>query len=277
MASVRLFIIGWGRVGSALGTQARAGGVRLIGVPRRATLAGGAQARRIVGKVNGPIASAGLIALAVPDAALASIARELAPRLKRGQVVFHLNGSMDLTPLGPLAAGGALPGSLHPYCSVSSSASPLSGCACAIEGGPKARAALRRLAAAVGLRPLAAAPRDRLRYHLSAVMTVAAAGVAAATSERLLKLAGFSAPESRHALAAILRTVAFNLEQSSAGVALTGPFARGDLDRIRLQLAALASDPDGALLYRTIGRLSVHLAPSLSAERKAAVEALLKD
>jgi len=42
-----------------------------------------------------------------------------------------------------------------------------------------------------------------------------------------------------------------------------------------LQLAALASDPDAAALYRVIGRLSAHLAPNLSPESRASVEALL--
>jgi predicted short-subunit dehydrogenase-like oxidoreductase (DUF2520 family) len=230
----------------------------------------------VVGKDNRPIAEAELIALAVPDAAIAPVAAELASRVRRGQVVFHLNGSIDLSPLEPLARAGALPGSLHPYCSVATSDSPLRGCSCAIDGSPKARAALRRLAAAVGLLPLAKPPRDRARYHLSAVLTVSAAGVSAAAAQRLLESAGPTAPEARRALAAILKSVAFNLEHDSPGAALTGPFARGDLDRIRLQLAALASDPDAQALYRVIGRLSAHLAPSLSADRRAAVEALLE-
>ncbi len=278
MASRRgigLFVIGWGRVGSALGTQVGSG-VKLIGVETRDPGRRRA-ARRVIGKANAPIANADLIALAVPDAALARVASELVPRVKRGQVVFHLNGSIDLSPLAPLAAAGALPGSLHPYCSVASAASPHRGCVCAIDSGsPKARAALRRLAGAVGLRPLSRPPRDRVRYHLSAVLTVAAAGVAAASSGRLLEAAGVSKPESRRALASILRSVAFNLEQNAPGAALTGPFARGDLDRIRLQLATLASDPDAAALYRVIGRLSARLAPNLSPESRAAVEALLK-
>jgi len=269
-----LFIIGWGRVGSALGTQAR-GGVKLIGVETRDPGRRRA-ARRVLGKASAPIAKADLIALAVPDAAIARVASELVPRVKRGQVIFHLNGSIDLSPLAPLAAVGALPGSLHPYCSVASSDSPLRGCSCAIDGSPKARAALRRLANAVGLRPLSSPPHDRVRYHLSAVLTVAAAGVAAASSGRLLAAAGVKAPEARRALAAILRSVAFNLDQNAPGAALTGPFARGDLDRIRLQLAALATDPDAAALYRVIGRLSAHLAPSLSPESRASVEALLE-
>jgi len=270
-----LFIIGWGRVGSALGTQGRAAGVRLIGVETR-DRGRARQARRVIGRANAPIAEAALIALAVPDAALAQVASDLASRVRPGQVVFHLNGSLDLAPLAPLAGAGAFPGSLHPYCSVASTDSPLRGATCAIDGRPRARAELRRLAIAIGLRPLAKPPRDRVRYHLSAVLTVSAAGVAAAASERLLLAAGATAAEARQALAGILRSVAFNLDQNAPGAALTGPFARGDLDRIRLQLAALATDPDAAALYRVIGRLSAHLAPSLSPESRASVEALLE-
>jgi predicted short-subunit dehydrogenase-like oxidoreductase (DUF2520 family) len=269
-----LFVIGWGRVGSALGTQAGAGGIRLVGVETR-DRGRARRARREVGKDNVPIAKADLVALAVPDAAIAAVASRLAPRLRRGQLAFHLNGSVDLASLAPLAEAGALTGSLHPYCSVASTATPLRGAACAIEGGPRAREMLRRLARATGMRPLARPPRDRLRYHLSAVLTVAAAGVSAAASQRLLEAAGASPPEAQRAISAILHSVAFNLGQDSPGAALTGPFARGDLERIRVQLSALTADPDAADLYRVIGRLSAHLAPGLAPEQRAALEALL--
>ncbi len=158
----RLFVIGWGRVGSALGTQAKTAGVKLIGVETRDP-GRRRKAQRVLGKANRPLAEADLIALAVPDAAIAQVAAELAPRVRRGQVVFHLNGSIDLAPLAPLAEASALPGSLHPYCSVASAASPLRGCACAIDGGPKARAALRRLALAAGLSPSSASAPARSR------------------------------------------------------------------------------------------------------------------
>jgi predicted short-subunit dehydrogenase-like oxidoreductase (DUF2520 family) len=271
-----LFIIGWGKVGAALGTQAQAAGLRLLGVETR-DRARLRRAARAVGSPNAPLAAADAIALTVPDGALAEVAAALAARLRPGQVVFHASGSLDLEPLRPLAERGARIGSLHPFCSIASAATPLAGCACAIDGGAQARRILHRLALAVGLRPLARPPTDRLRYHLAAVLTVAGAGVAAVASERLLRAAGAPSTAARAALAGLLRSAAFNLEQSPGGGTLTGPFARGDLDRIRRQLDALQGDADAQALYRLLGRLSSRLAAGLSDAQRRAIEGLLKE
>ena len=272
-AVLTLYVVGWGRVGSALATQAAAAGVRLAGVDTR-----DAKKRRAIRKLvarPADVGTAQLVALAAPDGSVANVAAALAPRLKRGQVVFHCSGTLSLEPLAAIAASGALPASLHPYCSVASAATPLRDATCALDGTPKAVALLRRLAKAVGLRPLAKAPRDRVRYHLSAVLQVASAGVAAIAATEQLTAAGASPAEARRALAAILRSVAFNLERDNPAAALTGPFARGDLARIGLQLEALAGHPDALELYRAVGRYSAQLSPRLTAEQRNGVRSLL--
>lgn len=269
-----LYVIGWGRLGSALGTQAKAAGVPLLGVETRDPARRRA-ARRALGGASAELAAADLVALAVPDGALAAVTGSLLPRLRAKQVVFHLGGSTDLAPLAALSTVGALAGSLHPFCSVASARSPLAGSTCALDGPPLARARLRRLALAVGLRPLARPPTDRIRYHLAAVFLVASAGVSALAAERLLRAIGASATEARGAIGAILRSVAFNLERDLSPAALTGPFVRGDLGRIERQLAALRDDPGAAALYRTLGTQSADLAPHLPAALRSAVKRLL--
>ena len=273
---LRLFVCGFGRVGTALATQASRAGVTLVGIETR-DVARARDARRLRGAANGDLAHANLVALTVPDSALAAVVATLLPRLRRGQVVFHCSGSLTLSPLAAVEAAGALPASLHPYCSIASGETPLKGAACALDGSPRARATLRKLALAVGLRPLAKPPTDRLRYHLSAVLTVASAGVASLAAARLLAAAGTSDAEARHALAEILRSVAFNLDHASPAAALTGPFARGDVTRIRQQLNALRGDADALALYRAVGRFSAHAAMALSEADRTAVEAVLKE
>jgi predicted short-subunit dehydrogenase-like oxidoreductase (DUF2520 family) len=249
-----LYVLGWGRAGSALGLQARSAGYALAGgwSPK-------AHRRRASVRLrHGPLSAridADLVALAVPESAMPALARALLGRLAPRAVVFHLAGSAGLSPLRPLADAGFAVGSLHPFCSIADAGTSLRGAACAIDGSPRARLELRRLALALGLRPLARAPQDRPRYHLSAALLVAASLAAARRSERLLLSSGLSPTEARRALAGLLRSIADNLERLGAAGALTGPLARGDRRLLRAHLALLDGDLPARRLYRAAAEL----------------------
>jgi predicted short-subunit dehydrogenase-like oxidoreductase (DUF2520 family) len=234
-----LFILGRGRLGSALAAQARRAGYLVVGSWSRSSPL--ALPKRI---------HADLVALAVPEAALAEVARQLIPRLEAGTVVFHLGGSIDLSPLQELRHAGFEVGSLHPYCSVSDAVASLRGASCAIEGTLRARRDLRRLAKALGLRPLTPSPRDRPRYHLSAGLLIAATLGAASRSEEALVRSGLSRKEARRTMAGFLRSIAANLERLGPFASLSGPLARGERRRLATHFALLKDDPGGRRLYR---------------------------
>ncbi len=245
-----LFVLGWGRLGSALGTQARASGYSFAGAWRSPTPRRGKSVARVT---HGPLPrriEADLVALAVPDKVIPGLARDLVGRLGPRTVAFHLAGSLGLAPLLPLAESGLDVGSLHPFRSVTGRDTALRGAACAIDGTPRAKRELRRLAVAIGLRPLGHLPADRPRYHLSAALVVAASLAAARSSERLLIANGLSPKEARGALAGLLRSIADNVERLGAVAALTGPLARGDRRQLRAHLALLAGDARSRGLYR---------------------------
>ncbi|MHB1844212.1 MAG: DUF2520 domain-containing protein [Deltaproteobacteria bacterium] len=258
-----LFLLGWGRMGSAIALQARAAGWRILGVQSRSA-ASVQRARRSklpASRALPRAISADLILLAVPDGAIADAAAALAERrLSPQAVVAHLSGVRGQEPLAPLAGRGLALGSLHPYASSAGPGSRLTGAACAIDGDPRAKRLLRRLARDLGLRPLTRAPRDRARYHLSAVLVASSAGALAGWAERLLRESGASAGEAERAVAGLLASVAENLRAHGARAALTGPFARGDPDTVARHLALLSKEPRGRTLYASLGRLALELA-----------------
>jgi predicted short-subunit dehydrogenase-like oxidoreductase (DUF2520 family) len=257
-----LFVFGWGRVGSALGLQARDAGWKLVGAWSRSPAAARRARAEGVSAHSGRLpatARASLWILAVPDGELPALARRLAQLpLPAGLVVAHLAGSVGLEPLAPLAAAGAEVGSLHPFCAVAGPDTILRGATCALTGSPRARAALSRLARSVGLQPLAHPPRDRARYHLAASLLATATVTVAGQGDRLLRRAGLSRGDSTRALAGLLRSVASNIAAHGTDGTLTGPFARGDLARVAEQIALLRQDALGLALYRAIGRSALH-------------------
>ncbi len=100
------------------------------------------------------ILDADVILLAVPDDALAEVARNLA-RLAgascRGKIILHTSGALDSHVLRPLAQQGAYTGSLHPMQTFTGRTEPeLNGTIFAIEGHPRARRAAREIARSLG-------------------------------------------------------------------------------------------------------------------------------
>ena len=257
-----LFIVGWGRVGSAIALQAK--GWRVAGSwSRTAAGARRAKAAGIKGAAWGPKPpeiDADVALLTVPDASVGAMAARLARGPGAPLLVAHTSGSLDLSPLEPLLKRGVGVGSLHPFCSIVGPETSLAGMTCAIDGSAVARKRLLALARALSLRPLRRPPRDRARYHLAASLLASSAGVLAGQGATLLRQAGLSEPEVRSALAAILHSVAGNLGRLGATGVLTGPIVRGDAGVVARHLALLRNDRRTLEIYRALGRLALQRA-----------------
>ena len=259
--SLSLYVVGWGRMGSALALQARAGGVRLVGALSRhqSSIARARRAGVAASKVQPRSLAADLVVLAVPDGAIAAAARALARvSLSPGATVAHLSGALDLAPLAPLQGRASL-GSLHPLCSVASSETPLAGASCAVDGDRAARRRLLALARAVGLRPLSRPPRDRTRYHLAASLLASGAATLADLAAEIAASAGLPRREAERALATLLASVAGNVSRLGAARALTGPVVRGDAATVARHLGLLDREPDTRALYRAVARAALAL------------------
>jgi predicted short-subunit dehydrogenase-like oxidoreductase (DUF2520 family) len=224
--------------------------------------------------------SARWILLAVPDDAIAAVARSLAAKgaFRPGQCVLHLSGLHASDALAPARRAGASAASLHPLHSFARPAESLRtfrGTACAVEGDPAAAAAARRIARACGGRPL---PVDRTRkalYHAGAVLACNDLVALFGAGTRLLRAAGIGRREAASALLGLVEGTVRNLRRVGHPQALTGPVARGDVGTVRAHLRALRrSAPDLLPAYRAAGRLAIRAARDKGSLGPAAARSL---
>lgn len=201
-------------------------------------------------------AEAGIVLLAVPDAAIADAARAIAP----GRFVGHLSGASDLTVLHDQVAF-----SIHPLMTVTDAGGSFSGVTAAIAGlTPDAVEVADALADVLGMRGTSVRDENRAAYH-------AAASVAAnflVTLEGMAEDLATTAGLDRAALVPLVRAAVENWAEHGAGSALTGPVSRGDDATITRQRdAVLQRLPDRVALFDALVDATRDLAAARAAER----------
>ena len=257
----------------------RSGGARVTVASRRPAtayaLARGARGVRAVRRIEDAIADAAIVVLAVPDRAIAPLARSLAPLRAswRGVVALHAAGAYGPELLSPLRARGAATGVLHPLAVLGAGAgTPLSGSFARMEGQAAAQAAARRLCALAGLIPLRGtglrSPQGRSSYHAAASLVSNDLIALLASAHGLLVRRGVPGRDALRALTALAAGAVDSVRRSGLRGALTGPVARNDGATLAAQLRALlAEDPAAADAHRALSLRLIDLArPSARAE-----------
>ncbi len=292
-------VVGVGAVGTTLASALAACGYPIVALAGRTSTRAAWLAERlpsapVVVSPAEAVALAELVILAVPDDALASVAAELPWRA--GQAVVHCSGATPARVLSAAGEHGALYGSFHPLLSIPrllpSSAEEvlarLEGCTFAIEAPPPLVAVLERMASAFKARTILLEERDRVPYHLAAVLTANYTVTLLAAATDLWAGFGATREEALTALLPLLRSTLSNLAQVGLAQSLTGPIARGDVGTVLAHLASIADQKhnphiNASLfeeLYRTLGLLSLPLARAkgrVTEEQLAALERALKD
>jgi predicted short-subunit dehydrogenase-like oxidoreductase (DUF2520 family) len=247
----RCVIVGRGRAGRSFAGALGAAGWNVELVAARPLvehdLAGGpgsksadeSIAASITGSLAGSIASADLVMIAVPDAAIASTAMALPPT--QGLVV-HISGATGLDVLD----GHARVGSIHPLISLPDADTGAlrlrDQCTFAVDGDPSTH----DIVGSLGGRPVEVPTAMRPLYHAAASVAANHLTALCAQVERLASTVGVPVDAYWKMMAATLDNVA----DSGAAAALTGPAARGDWDTVRIHLAALPEDEQA--LYRAL-------------------------
>jgi predicted short-subunit dehydrogenase-like oxidoreductase (DUF2520 family) len=221
----RCAVVGSGRLGTALSAALRDAGVPVDGPLGRGATAAGSD----------------VVLLCVPDAEIEAAAACLSgsgpPAL-----VGHCSGATPLTALHPHEAFG-----LHPLMTVTATAAPFPGAACAVAGTTeRARGVARALATTLGMDPFEIADEDRAAYHAAASIASNFLVTLEGAAERLAATAGVD----RALLAPLVRAAVENWAERGAAAALTGPIARGDDATVARQRAAVAERaPDLVALF----------------------------
>jgi predicted short-subunit dehydrogenase-like oxidoreductase (DUF2520 family) len=220
-------VIGAGRAGSALAGRLREAGL---------TVKAGRE----------PLADADLVLLAVPDAAIAEVARAVPV----GPWMAHVSGATSVTALAPHQRRF----SLHPLQTLTRDRGPeqLEGAWAALTyETDEAGEAAHWLAGQLGLHAFELADADKPLYH-------AGAAIASNFLVTLYRVAARLLVESNappEALVPLMRRVIEN------GFQLTGPIARGDWTTVDAHLAAIRErTPEVEAVYRALAEATREVA-----------------
>lgn len=206
-------------------------------------------------------AGCGLILIAVPDDAIAPVARLLAGASFsfRRKVVLHTSGALDSSELAPLRARGAAVGSLHPLQTFGRHVLSLAGVHFAVEGDEAAQRLAQSLVTHWRGKLIRIQRHHKALYHAAATFASPFFTPLMEAAVRLMGRAGVPPQSAIQALRPLLSTTLENFAHTGKQ-SWTGPLVRGDTATVRKHLAALAAyDTDLAEYYRTSALAALRL------------------
>lgn len=275
-------IVGAGRLGTALAAALDACGYEVRALASR----GAAGARRAAARVGLKTLALGaselerlprveLLFITTPDDALKETVASLASLTEaRARVALHTSGALSSEVLAPLRERGYVVGSMHPLAAVSeptAGARSLRRAFYCVEGGAGAVRAARGVVRHLGGRSFSVRPEDKALYHASAVMTAGHVVALFDTALDTLRRCGLDERQAREVFLPLLRSTVENLSTQTPARALTGSFARADVETVLMHMESLRElrDSDALATYVALGEHSLKLAERAGASRDA--------
>jgi len=268
----KISIIGVGRVGGALAIALSNSGIEIenLFVRSRAT----AQTISEIINPKPKIAtvdemseiSSDILFITTQDFEIKRVAAALAGKLKNSKpVVYHTSGSLSSEILNSLKAVGCPTGSIHPLVSLSDArlgAGRFAGAYFCVEGDARAVETAEKIVALLGGKPFTIETKYKTLYHASAVTASGHLVALIDAAIEMLAKCGLSDSQAKETLLPLIKSTIENLEVQTTAEALTGTFARADVQTFEKHLAALDESVPGEAreIYLQLGARSAHLA-----------------
>jgi predicted short-subunit dehydrogenase-like oxidoreductase (DUF2520 family) len=268
-------IIGTGRLGSALAIALAQQGYSIgaLVAHRRAS------ARRAAALLDVPsrvmalkelvdLPAPELLLIATPDDQIPKVAESLAKLdwdAARRSTVLHTSGALSSAVLAPLREKNWSTGSLHPLASISepkAGARLLRGAFWCIEGDKQAVRLGRSIVADLDGKSFSISPEKKPLYHAAAVMASGNVTALFDLAIEMLTECGLNRKQAQEALMPLLASAVRNLEKLDPSRALTGTFARGDIETVKRHLEVLKNNRSALEMYRLLGLRSLELSGS---------------
>jgi predicted short-subunit dehydrogenase-like oxidoreductase (DUF2520 family) len=275
-----LNLVGGGKVGRVLGRLFAAHGVfQLQDVLNRSPASAGA-AVAFMGAGTAvdsyrQMRAAEVTLLAVPDDQIAGCCAQLVQHglIQSGSIVFHCSGALSSAVLQPAAQLGAAVASVHPVRSFADAelvAASFANTFCSLEGSPAALALLAPALQAIGAQLIPIEAGAKTLYHAASVIACNYLVTLLDTALQTYVAAGIPDETARLLAEPLVTETVRNVFRLGPQQALTGPIARGDLETVARQQAALDGwNPQAGQLYRTLADATVQLARRKAANAKA--------
>ena len=215
--------------------------------------------------------SAEIIFITTPDAEIRKVADDLASQLNYQPFVFHTSGALSSEILQSLKNVGCPAGSLHPLVAVSD---PVAGAASfrnvffCVEGARRAVAVAENIVADLDGKAFSIPTEFKTLYHAAAVTASGHLVALFSVAVEMLAACGLSEIEARKILLPLVESTIKNLSVQSPPAALTGTFARADVETLVRHLTTLRANVAPLILeiYLQLGRQSLHLAEEQGAD-----------
>lgn len=206
-----------------------------------------------------------IVFITTQDFEIAAISKRLAAILIHKPIVLHTSGALSSQVLSDLKSIGCKTGSMHPLVSVSSAdAGPqrFKGAYFCIEGDPEAVDIARQVATSLGGIAFSIDTRFKTLYHAAAVTACGHLVALFDAAVEMMSKIGLSEDEAKKILLPLVKSTVQNLGEQGTAAALTGTFARADIDTFGEHLKTLNANVSDDLLeiYLLLGERSLELA-----------------
>lgn len=265
-------IIGTGRLGTALAIALAEQGYSIDALvgrrrekPRRAAALLGVPPRVVALRELADRPAPSLLIISTPDDQIPTVVAALAKldwKTDSKPTVLHTSGALSSAILAPLAKKNWSAGSLHPLVSVSepkAGARLLRGAFWSVEGDKQAVRLGRAVVRDLDGTSVSIDSDKKPLYHAAAVMASGNVTAVFDVALEMLGQCGLTRKQAQQALLPLLASAVDNLRVMDPAQALTGTFARGDIETVKHHLAVLKDNKPALDLYRLLGLRSLEL------------------
>ena len=203
--------------------------------------------------------------ITAPDPQIQRTAEKLAENLRNKPFVFHCSGALSSEILESLKNIGCQTASLHPLISISDSvlgAKRFEDAFFCIEGDTEACEVAENIVARLKGKSFSVPTEFKALYHASAVMASGHLTALFSVAVESLSACGLDREHARMVLYPLLKSTVENLSAQTPAQALTGTFARADVETLKRHLETLRENvsPEILEIYRILGLRSLPLA-----------------
>lgn len=218
-----------------------------------------------------------VVIIASGDPEISAISKALVKHVRSGATILHTSGSLSSDVLLPLKTAGCRTGSMHPLISVSDpfiGSRRFAGAYFCIEGDSRAAKSAASIAEALGGTPFSIDTQFKPLYHAAAVSASGHLITLLDTAIEMLSACGIDFDSAKRILMPLIISSIDNLRTQTPAEALTGTFARVDIEAFDRHLSALASSVsrETAAVYLAIAERSLSLAERRGADAGRAAE-----
>ncbi len=212
-----------------------------------------------------PLISSDIVFITTQDPEIVTASKLLSGKVSSNSTVYHTCGAQSSAILAAVKAVGCKTGSIHPLVSISSpelGPSRFRGAFFCVEGDTEAVILGKQIAQDLGGKPFTIDTKFKTLYHASAVTACGHLVALFDAAVEMMTKVGLSGEDAKEILLPLVTSTVKNLNEQSTAAALTGTFARADIETFTRHLQALNEYVSDDLLeiYLLLGERSLELA-----------------